>query len=43
MLRTLPGSGLRVVGLPITFERERPHPTADSPSLGQHNKEVFGE
>jgi crotonobetainyl-CoA:carnitine CoA-transferase CaiB-like acyl-CoA transferase len=43
MLRTLPGSGLRVVGLPITFERERPHPQADSPALGQHNAEVFGE
>jgi crotonobetainyl-CoA:carnitine CoA-transferase CaiB-like acyl-CoA transferase len=43
MLRELPGSGLKVVGLPITFERERPHPRTDSPSLGQHNAEVFGE
>ena len=43
MLRELPGSGLKVVGLPITFERERPHPTSDSPALGQHNAEVLGE
>jgi crotonobetainyl-CoA:carnitine CoA-transferase CaiB-like acyl-CoA transferase len=41
MLRTLPGSGLKIVGLPITFERERPHPRSDSPKLGEHNAEVF--
>ncbi|HVZ07980.1 CaiB/BaiF CoA transferase family protein [Rhodopila sp.] len=41
MLRTLPGSGLSVVGLPISFERERPYPAGDSPTLGQHNAEVF--
>jgi crotonobetainyl-CoA:carnitine CoA-transferase CaiB-like acyl-CoA transferase len=42
MMRTLPGSGLRVVGLPITFDRQRPHPRSDSPKLGEHNDEVFG-
>jgi crotonobetainyl-CoA:carnitine CoA-transferase CaiB-like acyl-CoA transferase len=41
LLRELPGSGLKVVGLPITFERQRPHPKTDSPTLGQHNAEVF--
>ncbi len=43
MLRTLPTSGLRVVGLPISFDRQRPHPVGDSPGLGEHNAEIFGE
>ncbi|MEO9188495.1 MAG: CoA transferase [Acetobacteraceae bacterium] len=42
MLRTLPGSDLRIVGLPISFDRQRPRPHADSPRLGEHNAEVFG-
>jgi crotonobetainyl-CoA:carnitine CoA-transferase CaiB-like acyl-CoA transferase len=41
LLRTLPGSGLRVVGLPIVFDGERPHPRSDAPKLGEHNEEVF--
>jgi len=41
MMRTLPGSGLRIVGLPVTFDQERPHPGADSPKLGEHNQEVL--
>jgi crotonobetainyl-CoA:carnitine CoA-transferase CaiB-like acyl-CoA transferase len=43
LMRALPGSGLSVVGLPISFDRERPHPYRDSPRLGEHNAEVFGE
>ena len=42
LLRVLPGSGLEVVGLPLTFDRQRPHPTRDSPKLGEHNAEIFG-
>jgi crotonobetainyl-CoA:carnitine CoA-transferase CaiB-like acyl-CoA transferase len=42
MMRTLPGSDLRVVGLPVSFDRQRPHPRGDSPKLGQHNTEIFG-
>ena len=38
MLRRLPGTELDVVGLPITIGRERPHPRADSPRLGEHNE-----
>ena len=26
MMRVLPGSELKIVGLPITFDRQRPHP-----------------
>ena len=43
MMRVLPESGLKIVGLPITFDRQRPHPDGDSPKLGQHNAEIFGE
>jgi crotonobetainyl-CoA:carnitine CoA-transferase CaiB-like acyl-CoA transferase len=42
MLRTLPGSDLRVIGLPLSFDKQRPHPRADSPKLGQHNTEILG-
>ena len=42
MMRTLPGSDLRVVGLPLSFDRHRPHPGGDSPKLGQHNAEILG-
>jgi formyl-CoA transferase len=42
MMRTLPGSDLRVVGLPLSFDRQRPYPRADSPKLGQHNAEILG-
>jgi formyl-CoA transferase len=42
LMRELPGSGLSVVGLPISFDQARPHPYRDSPKLGEHNAEVFG-
>jgi len=42
ILRTLPGSNARIVGLPIQFNGERPHPYRDSPKVGEHNEEVFG-
>jgi crotonobetainyl-CoA:carnitine CoA-transferase CaiB-like acyl-CoA transferase len=41
LMRTLPQSELRVVGLPITFNRQRPHPRAGAPKLGEHNDEIF--
>jgi crotonobetainyl-CoA:carnitine CoA-transferase CaiB-like acyl-CoA transferase len=42
ILRTLPGCNAKVVGLPIQFNGERPHPYRDSPKVGEHNDEVFG-
>ena len=42
LMRTLPRSGAPVVGLPISFDRQRPQPQGDSPKLGEHNAEVFG-
>lgn len=42
ILRTLPGSNAKIVGLPIQFNGARPHPYRDSPKVGEHNDEVFG-
>ncbi|HEY0420675.1 MAG TPA: CoA transferase, partial [Acetobacteraceae bacterium] len=42
LLRGLPGTDLQVIGLPIAFDRQRPHPIADSPRLGAHTAEVPG-
>lgn len=41
MMRVLPGSELKIVGLPITFDRVRPAPQGDSPKLGEHNGATF--
>ena len=41
ILRTLPGSDLPVVGLPISFDGKRPHPHSGAPKLGEHNDDVF--
>jgi formyl-CoA transferase len=41
MLRTLPVSGLKVVGLPISFDSHRPVPRGDSPKVGEHNREIL--
>jgi len=41
MLRTLPGSDVRITGLPLSFDRQRPHPRRDSPKLGEHNTEIL--
>jgi len=40
MVRDLPGTDLKVLGLPISFDRQRPYPHSDSPKLGQHNAEL---
>ena len=42
MLRTLPGSNLKIAGLPVSFDKQRPVPRGDSPKLGQHNSEILG-
>ena len=42
MMRALPGSGLNIVGLPLSFDRQRPYPISDSPKLGEHNAEILG-
>jgi crotonobetainyl-CoA:carnitine CoA-transferase CaiB-like acyl-CoA transferase len=41
LVQALPGSGAKVVGLPISFDGERPRPRTDSPKLGQHTAAVI--
>jgi crotonobetainyl-CoA:carnitine CoA-transferase CaiB-like acyl-CoA transferase len=41
LLREVPGTGMRVVGLPVSFDRERPRPRAAAPSLGQDNAAIL--
>ena len=43
IVQTLPESGVRVVGLPINFDRKRPWSTRPVPKLGQHTREVLGD
>ena len=42
IVQTLPESGVRVVGLPISFDRRRPRSARPAPRVGRHNKEVLG-
>jgi crotonobetainyl-CoA:carnitine CoA-transferase CaiB-like acyl-CoA transferase len=42
LICALPNGGPKVVGLPLSFNRQRPQPTRDSPKLGEHNREVLG-
>ncbi len=42
MVQALPESGVRVVGLPISFDGERPRPARGAPRVGQHDAEVLG-
>ena len=42
LVQALPGSGVRVVGLPISFDRTRPRSARGSPRVGEHNAEVLG-
>lgn len=42
IVQALPGGGPKVVGLPISFDGERPRSTRGAPRLGEHNAEVLG-
>jgi crotonobetainyl-CoA:carnitine CoA-transferase CaiB-like acyl-CoA transferase len=42
IVQALPESGVKVVGLPISFDRERPRSPRPAPAPGQHNREVLG-
>ena len=42
IVQTLPESGVRVVGLPISFNRQRPRSTRPSPRAGQHTRDILG-
>jgi crotonobetainyl-CoA:carnitine CoA-transferase CaiB-like acyl-CoA transferase len=42
MVQTLPGSVVRVVGLPFSVDGVRPRSALGAPSVGEHNQEVLG-
>jgi formyl-CoA transferase len=42
MTQVLPGSGVRVVGLPISFDGQRPRSRRGAPAPGEHTDEVLG-
>jgi crotonobetainyl-CoA:carnitine CoA-transferase CaiB-like acyl-CoA transferase len=47
LVRRLPArsgepNGPEIVGLPICFDRQRPHSPRSAPKLGEHTKEVLG-
>ena len=42
LLQAVPGSSKPLIGLPISFDHERPLPRSASPALGGHTKEVLG-
>jgi crotonobetainyl-CoA:carnitine CoA-transferase CaiB-like acyl-CoA transferase len=42
LLQTFPDNGLTMVGLPISFNRERPVSGHGAPALGQHNASILG-
>jgi crotonobetainyl-CoA:carnitine CoA-transferase CaiB-like acyl-CoA transferase len=42
LLQPVPGSSVPLIGLPISFEGERPLPRSASPALGAHTKEILG-
>jgi len=42
LVHQLPDGGPKVVGLPISFDRKRPHSARPAPKLGEHTDEVLG-
>jgi crotonobetainyl-CoA:carnitine CoA-transferase CaiB-like acyl-CoA transferase len=43
MVEEAPESGLRLIGLPLSFDRIRPPMRRRAPRLGEHNREVLGD
>jgi len=41
IVQTLPESGVKVVGLPINFDRKRPWSASSAPKLGEHTAEIL--
>jgi crotonobetainyl-CoA:carnitine CoA-transferase CaiB-like acyl-CoA transferase len=42
LLQPVPGSSKPLIGLPISFDGDRPLPRSAPPALGAHTKEVLG-
>jgi crotonobetainyl-CoA:carnitine CoA-transferase CaiB-like acyl-CoA transferase len=42
MIEEVPGAGLALIGLPLSFDGERPPMRRRAPGLGEHNDEILG-
>jgi len=42
LLQAVPGSSQPLIGLPISFDGERPLPRSAPPALGDHTREILG-
>ena len=42
LLQPVPGSALQVIGLPVSYDGERPAPRSAPPRLGEHTGQVLG-
>jgi crotonobetainyl-CoA:carnitine CoA-transferase CaiB-like acyl-CoA transferase len=43
MIAAAPGADLALIGLPLSFDGERPPMRRGAPGLGEHNDEIFGQ
>ena len=37
LVQEVPGTGMKFIGLPLSFDGQRPKPVSAPPSLGEHN------
>ena len=42
IVQSVPGVSAELVGLPVSFDGQRPRPRSGAPALGMHNEKVFG-
>jgi crotonobetainyl-CoA:carnitine CoA-transferase CaiB-like acyl-CoA transferase len=43
ILQPAPDGSMRTIGLPLSFDGERPRWRRTAPALGEHNREIFGD
>ena len=41
LLQQVPGSSIPLIGLPLSFDGQRPDPGSAAPSLGAHTKDIL--
>jgi crotonobetainyl-CoA:carnitine CoA-transferase CaiB-like acyl-CoA transferase len=42
LVQTLPGGDMRMLGLPVSFDGQRPEPRLAPPALGEHTEVLLG-
>ena len=43
LVQDVPGTGMRFIGLPLSFDGQRPHPVSAPPKLGEHTKQYINK